>query len=234
MKPRVERAARRAGRPAPAEAGANLLLHDLKNVAGRLDALQQNLGRFYDDPLFKPTVMDVLDHTVSHLRRLVRDLRDHESRIVVKLKIDINAVLREALGDLRSDPRGRIELHTGFAELPPIWGDAFLLRSAFACAMQNAAEAMQGCGQLFVVTTCSVRRGRRRAVVEITDTGPGMSEAFARQGLFRPFATTKADGLGLGLYTIRQVARLHGGTLRILSCAGVGTRVRFYLPLAGA
>ena len=231
------RTTRRQGRhtigPAPVQAGVTLLVHDLKNLAGRLAVLCQNLEERYDDPLFKGTALDVLDDSVLHLQRLAVDLRDHESQVLVKLRVDLNQVLEEALLDTRPDLTGKIQLFTRCADIPPVWGDAFLLRVAFACAIENALEALEGRGMLMVGTTRSRRRGRNFVAVEITDDGPGMSEEFLRESLFRPFTSTKEEGMGLGVYTIRQVAELHGGTVRINSAEGMGTRVRFQFPATG-
>jgi len=222
-----------AGRPAPppAEAGANLLVHDLKNLAGRLGALLQNLDEHYDDPLFKGTALGVLDDTVLHLKQLARDLRARESRVIVKLKVDVNRIVEDAVREVRSDLAGDIELVEQYAPLPPIWGDVFLLRCAFACAIENAVEAMGGSGVLVLSTACTRRHGRERIVVEVADTGPGMSAEFIRRVMIEPFASTKDDGMGLGVYTFRQVAALHGGAVRIKSREGDGTRVRFHFPV---
>jgi signal transduction histidine kinase len=216
--------------PAPAQAGANLLVHDLKNLAGRLAALVQNLGTYYDDPLFKGTALGVLDDTVSQLRRLAGDLRSHDGRVIIKLKVDLNKVLTDALAYTRPDLSGHVNVIESFAEVPPIWGDALLLRQAFTCAIENALAAMRHRGTIAVATRVSRARKGPRILVEIADDGPGMSEEFLRERLFNPFNTTKEDGLGLGVYTIRQVALLHGGTVRIRSIEGEGTRVRFHFP----
>jgi signal transduction histidine kinase len=205
-------------------------VHDLKNLAGRLDALLQNLDEHYDDPLFKGTALGVLDDTVLHLEQLARDLREHESRVIIKLKIDVNRIVEDAVRDVRADLAGDIELVERYAPLSPIWGDAFLLRCAFSCAIENAVEAMQGAGVLTLSTACTRRSGRRTIVVEIADTGPGMSAEFIRRVMLEPFASTKEDGMGLGVYTFRQVAALHGGSVRIRSREGEGTRVRFHFP----
>ena len=217
--------------PPPAEAGPNLLVHDLKNLAGRLGLLLQNLDVHYDDPLFKATALGVLDDTVLHLRRLAQDLRERESRVIVKLKIDVNGIVADAVREVRPDHAGEIELIERYEPVPAIWGDAFLLRCAFACAIENAVEAMQGTGLLLLTTSCARRRGRQSIVVEIADTGPGMSEEFVRRVMVAPFASTKDDGMGLGVYTFRQVAVLHGGHVRIKSREGEGTRVRFHFPV---
>jgi signal transduction histidine kinase len=75
------------------------------------------------------------------------------------------------------------------------------------------------------------KRGRRRtAVVEIQDDGPGMSEDFVQSRLFRPFQTTKPEGVGLGLYTSSQILLFHKGDLIVRSGPGAGTLVRVVLP----
>src|SRR4029079_5652785 len=56
----------------------------------------------------------------------------------------------------------------------------------------------------------------------IADTGPGMSPVFIENRLFRPFATTKKSGIGLGLYTCREVVRASGGTIDVQSVEGAG------------
>lgn len=231
MRPAGER--ERPRRPAPAEAGASFLVHDIKNLAGRLGLLLQNLERNYQDPSFKSTALDVLDDTVEHLRRLAQDLREHDGRVVVKLKADLNQILRDAVRDTCVPSTPAIELLEFCREIPLVWGDAYLLRRAFACAIDNAVEAMQGRGTLWLATSHARRRGRQSVTVEIGDTGPGMSDEFLRRSLFQPFSSTKEDGLGLGVYTFRQVALLHGGSVRILSTQGVGTRVRFHFPVDG-
>jgi hypothetical protein len=65
--------------------------------------------------------------------------------------------------------------------------------------------------------------------IRVTDTGPGMSETFIRERLFRPFATTKDRGLGLGLHQSRSIVRAHGGAIRVESTPGTGTTFQVIL-----
>jgi signal transduction histidine kinase len=220
----------RARGPAPSRAGASLLVHDLKSLACRLASLCQNLDSHYEDPLFKDSTRDLLNDTVLHLRRLAGDLRTHEDRILVKLRTDLNRVASDAISDARPDLESHIRTVEEYAPLPLIWGDAYLLRRAFACAIENAVEAMAGKAGILSVRTFDRRKG---PVVEIGDTGPGMDRDFLRHQLFEPFTSTKEEGLGLGTYTMRQVAMLHGGTVRIRSIRGSGTRVSFHFPAEG-
>jgi signal transduction histidine kinase len=66
----------------------------------------------------------------------------------------------------------------------------------------------------------------------ISDTGPGMSARFIEERLFRPFVTTKKNGVGLGLYTCREVVRANGGSIDVRSEEGAGTTFRVMLPSA--
>jgi signal transduction histidine kinase len=66
----------------------------------------------------------------------------------------------------------------------------------------------------------------------VADTGGGMSRHFIEERLFRPFATTKKRGVGLGLYTCREVVRANGGSIEVVSKEGAGTTFRVVLPSA--
>jgi len=66
--------------------------------------------------------------------------------------------------------------------------------------------------------------------VEVIDNGAGMTAEFLRDRLFRPFETTKTEGVGLGLTTAQQIVRFHKGSLRVLSQPG---RFRAGVPAGG-
>ena len=57
-----------------------------------------------------------------------------------------------------------------------------------------------------------------------------MSRVFIENRLFRPFSTTKKNGIGLGLYTCREVIRASGGSIEVQSVEGAGTTFRVVLP----
>jgi signal transduction histidine kinase len=61
-----------------------------------------------------------------------------------------------------------------------------------------------------------------------------MSRRFIEEKLFHPFATTKKRGVGLGLYTCREVVRANGGSITVTSEEGVGTTFLVVLPSAAS
>ena len=67
-------------------------------------------------------------------------------------------------------------------------------------------------------------------LVRVRDTGPGMPEEFLRTALFRPFASTKRSGLGIGLMQCKTIVEAHGGTIRAESAVGKGTCFEVRLP----
>ena len=71
-------------------------------------------------------------------------------------------------------------------------------------------------------------------VVDIIDEGPGMTPEFIRDELFRPFATTKGGGHGIGAYQARELLREAGGDLLVFSKPNSGTTMRLLLPSVGA
>ena len=68
----------------------------------------------------------------------------------------------------------------------------------------------------------------------VSDNGVGMSADFIRRSLFQPFQTTKAHGLGIGLYHCRKIVEAHGGRVEVESEEGRGSTFRVLLPLSGS
>jgi signal transduction histidine kinase len=95
--------------------------------------------------------------------------------------------------------------------------------------VQNAQEAMPGQGEIEI----KVLAEDRNAIIEVTDTGAGIS-ADALPHVFDPFFTTKADvrGVGLGLFTAAGLARRHGGRIAASGRTdGRGARLTIEIPL---
>jgi signal transduction histidine kinase len=91
----------------------------------------------------------------------------------------------------------------------------------------NALEAMGAKGGRLTV---EARQEGDYVHLSVADTGVGMTEEFIRTRLFHPFATTKTKGIGLGLFTCKEVVEAHGGKLEVESRLGAGTRFRVVLP----
>jgi signal transduction histidine kinase len=127
-----------------------------------------------------------------------------------------------------------VELRTELApNLPPVLGVDSELRDALVNLVFNAVDAMPGGGTL-TVRTRVLDGPWPQVVVEVSDTGIGMSEETRRRCL-EPFFTTKGElGTGLGLAMVYGAVQRHGGQLQIDSAVGRGTTVSLHLPMAQA
>jgi signal transduction histidine kinase len=76
-----------------------------------------------------------------------------------------------------------------------------------------------------------VRREERRAILEVAATGPGIPEG-VRDRVFDLFFTTRPDGTGLGLATVKKIIESHGATVEVAYTGPSGTAFRIELPAA--
>jgi signal transduction histidine kinase len=140
--------------------------------------------------------------------------------------VDLRHVIDEAVAVLRRDPIAstldiRVEGDGG-----AIIVDHDLLRAALVNLLLNAAQAMNGQGQVRISSTFRDRRWS----VEVCDNGPGIPVDI-REQVMEPFFTTKARGGGLGLPIANRVAELHGGALTLTFPAFGGTSVTIAAPI---
>lgn len=107
------------------------------------------------------------------------------------------------------------------------YGDEAKLRQVLVNLVTNAVEATKSDGHV----TIDIGERNGHAVFAVEDDGPGIS-ALQRDRLFEPFATTKDQGVGLGLAISRAIVEAHGGGIVVGQRAGGGTRVEVTLDLA--
>ncbi len=209
----------------------SVIVHDMKNLAFRLSALLQNMDDNYENPLFKKSMLDVLGDTIRKMNDIVKRFKDQQQHVMVKVRVDVNQILSQLLDALPSGMTRNLKIEVNLGGIPLLWGDPFYLHNAFQSMIQNAAEAMPEGGTLEIKTKV-LRRGKKpKVIVEISDTGIGMSQSFMEGNLFRPFITTKESGLGLGLFTSQQIFALHQGKIEVESGPNEGTTFRIILPI---
>jgi signal transduction histidine kinase len=114
------------------------------------------------------------------------------------------------------------------ASLPAVPLDAGQVRQAVLNLVVNAVQAMPNGGRPTVRTLVE----EAAAVVEVEDTGPGISDPI-RARIFEPFFTTKATGTGLGLPVVKRIVEGHGGGLRVRTGA-TGTCFAMRFPIGPA
>ena len=129
--------------------------------------------------------------------------------------------------EAKGDPSNRLVVDMEGAGLA-VTGDHDRLEAIIGHLVQNALDAVNGAGTVRV----SVRQDGRFAELDVIDDGPGMEREFVERELFKPFRSTKKQGMGIGVYQCREHAREFGGNLEAISVPGQGTTMRVTLPIA--
>ena len=120
-----------------------------------------------------------------------------------------------------------VELMRKLQPLPRIFADREQIQSVVTNLVLNARDALGSGGRIQVRTE---NRGER-VVLSVVDNGCGMSQAFLKESLFRPFQSTKKKGLGIGLFQSRAIVQAHGGGMHVESEVGKGTTFIISLPI---
>jgi len=174
-----------------------------------------------------------IDREVARLDRIVFDLLDFARPPRVELaSADVAALVWDAAGTILDGwegPHVRLALQ---ADVGRIVTDAERLRGVLASLLDNAREAVRAAGRAAGVDAIEIG-GRRVAscglLLWVQDRGAGVAAADLPH-VFEPFFTTKRRGTGLGLAVARKVVEALGGTIRMESREGRGTRVEIVLP----
>jgi two-component system sensor histidine kinase HydH len=160
------------------------------------------------------------------LNRIVQDmLMFARPRALRQEPISLGALLQDTAILLERD-QTMANLKISVSGAADISGDREMLQVVFQNILMNAAQAMEGQGEIEVIITLADGRCR----VAVADRGPGMPEDI-RTKAFEPFYTTKHRGTGLGLPIARRVVEAHGGNMHIDVPSSGGTTVSVELPL---
>lgn len=196
------------------------VMHDIKNIAAQLTLTLGNARRHRHNPEFVDDMVKTLEDSVGRMQLLLAQLRAGASAAAVQ-ETDLAEVLAELAGGKGRRPRlaaalPRLRVRTDRARLVTVL--QHLIDNGFEAAGKQGSVSL------------TLRREGEMAVIEVSDDGPGMSPEFVRQRLFRPFASTKPNGLGIGVYEAKTVVEELGGRLEADSRPGRGTTMRIHLP----
>ncbi len=153
-----------------------------------------------------------LEHTLQNILAFPREIPPNFSLV------DFNGVIRDTLGLVIDDLAvKKIVLRTEFAEtIGPVEADPDQLRQVFLNLFYNAVQAMEGGGELTVITTAQEIGSIPYVRAEVRDTGPGLAPDIIGS-IFKPFFTTKKSGTGLGLAITHKIVTNHGGNIDIIN-----------------
>ena len=209
--------------------------HDFNNMLtaiigySELALLQVTSGELHDDLV---EIRQASERAADLTRQLLSFSRKQVLRVET---VDVARAVRGMDKMLRRIIRENIALSFCVPETPVlVEADRSQLEQIVLNLVVNARDAMTGGGQLEIAVETMVDDGGR-ALLRVSDTGCGMSEA-VQQRIFEPFFTTKPEGhgTGLGLAVVFGIVQQLGGTIQVRSKEGVGSIFTIALPLSAA
>jgi putative PEP-CTERM system histidine kinase len=200
------------------------VVHDLKNIVAQLSLMLKNAERLHDNKEFQQDMLLTVESSLEKMRRLMLQLREGATPPGGSRGVELAGLISKLVSLAKS--QGRI-LESEVSERLATRGHEERLERVLGHLVQNALDATPATGRVWV--KCSRFSGQIQ--VEVGDTGAGMSEEFVRTRLFRPFNTTKRNGMGIGTYESFQYIRELGGSITVDSKVGEGTRIAVLLPL---
>jgi len=210
------------------QAMSAFFVHDLKNTASTLSLMLQNLPIHFNDPQFREDALRGIGKTVTHINDLIKRLSMLREELSIKpVEADFNAAVNEALKCLDTTPT--VELQKEFRPLPKVRIDPAQFQNVVVNLALNARDAVNARGKIRVETA----HQNGWVVLTVTDSGCGMNPEFMQRSLFRPFQTTKKQGIGIGMFQCKMIVEAHHGKIEVQSELNKGTTFRILLPALG-
>jgi putative PEP-CTERM system histidine kinase len=207
------------------QAMSAFFVHDLKNAASTLSLTVQNLPVHFDDPAFRSDALRGIGETANRINELISRLTALRHLDVNLAEVDLNLVVDDSLKALNGTANIRVVKDLRLQ--PRLKLDRDQLGSVITNLLLNARDAVGLEGEVRIETA----QNGNWAIVSVADNGCGMSRAFLKSSLFRPFQTTKKKGLGIGMFQSKMIVEAHRGRILVESEPSVGTTFRILLPL---
>ncbi|MDB5584381.1 MAG: multi-sensor signal transduction histidine kinase [Bradyrhizobium sp.] len=200
------------------------IIHDLKNVVSQLSLVSSNAAEHGANPKFQAAMARTLENATAKMSTLLARLSSDREPAEPTL-----GEVRPAALLLKLARENRVEGSVGVSieQECIIRADEEQLLEALGHLVTNAIEASPADAMVFLSLT--IWDGT--VIIAVEDHGCGMSPDFIRKELFKPFASTKQNGFGIGAAEARALVLAMGGDLDVISVEGEGTRFLVRFPL---
>ncbi len=230
------------------------MAHEIKNPLVALRTFTQLLPMKWEDKEFRDKFASVIPPEIDKINKIAENLLKFGRPSKPEFKpINVETVLDEVLELVDNQiKKNNIRVSTKFVKTPKINADPNQLSQAFLNIIMNAIQAMKDGGELIVktdvghviqlgkITKSGFLNSARKEIeasgnkipmifVEVTDSGPGISEENMKN-MFDPFFTTKESGTGMGLPITLRIIEDHNGSIKLRSQIGKGTTFIIMLP----
>jgi putative PEP-CTERM system histidine kinase len=203
---------------------STFMVHDLKNLVAQLSLLLSNAEKHKNNPEFQKDMLETIEHSVQKMKVLLQKLSRGASTDD-RSGIFLDQLLVQVV-ESKSPyaPKPVLEIFGKNVCVNANWGR---LERVIGHIVQNAIEATPKDGEVRVI----LRQQANNAIVEIVDTGVGMTEEFIQEKLFSPFVSTKLAGMGIGVFETKEYVQELGGTLEVSSQPSKGSTFKLVLSL---
>ncbi|HRF58714.1 MAG TPA: ATP-binding protein [Fimbriimonadaceae bacterium] len=199
------------------------IAHDIRNILSSL-SLELELGE--SDPREALASVKVqIDRFNLLAHRLLSYARP---RLIAREPIDLNVLVQRVVTLTSAQSRiAGLFVSTEFdPNVPSLPADPNQIEHLLVNLVLNAIQAMDGRGGTITLRT---RSEGRQSVLEIQDNGRGMGVE-QLESLFEPFVSTRTEGFGLGLYSVKRIVAEHGWAIRVESAPRAGTTFVINIP----
>lgn len=204
------------------------IIHDIKNLIAQLSLISSNAEKHMDNPLFVEDVFKTINNSVTKMNKMMEVLSG-KSATSNTSKVNIISVLEELVHNRQIAGAKPVPILGCESASFYVKADKNQLLAILGHLVQNAQDATENDGKI----TISQKRSTEGVVIEIEDTGSGMSKNFIKNNLFKPFKTTKGSkGMGIGVYESREIILAIGGKIEVSSEVNVGTCFKLTIPAA--
>lgn len=203
------------------------ILHDIKNLVSQLTLTARNAERHADNPEFRADMVETLRSSADKMNALLARLSQTGPRRPEGLGAVEVLPLVERLAAAR---RGQHPVVTSGTRAAVALADPAALEQLLGHLLQNAIDASPP----HEPVTLAVATDGASVTINVIDQGSGMSPAFIRDRLFKPFVSSKPGGFGIGAFEARALAGAMQGRIEVVSQEGRGSRFSLTLKAAHA
>ena len=213
---------------------ASTLAHELNQplaaVASYATGMLNLMERGDADPALLHGTTEKLARQAGRAGLIIRRIQDLVRKREPKFaETRLDEVVAETMGFLAADAREhRVRLESRVDPVPTVAADRILLEQVLINLIRNGMEAM-GDRRSGDILTVRLFPDENQVVLEVEDQGVGIAPEVAAR-LFDAFASTKSQGMGMGLKICRSIVELHRGQISHRAAAGGGTVFRIVLP----
>jgi signal transduction histidine kinase len=208
--------------------------HEIRNPLTAIGGFAKRLEKRLPENTAEKDHAKIIVHEVARLERILRDTLTFSREAKYHLHhVDMNPLLAQKEAKYGEVCREK-GLHLAVRPepgLPPCIVDEDQIRQALDNLVTNAIDAMTGGGTLTLATRTTCENGTHYVVIDVSDTGPGISPDLVKR-IFEPFYSTKeiGHGTGLGLSICKKIMEEHRGSIRVSAASGGGARFSLFLP----